>query len=710
MKKHFVVQSKSVFALLLLSALSSAAQAQRFWDTVQIGQNGWLFSGAEQGLWMDEKPADIQAALDTIVMVDRLLKKQNTQLVLALLPAKTRVYADQLPAGLAVPETVKNRYPNALESLQKQGVKVVNLDAVFEKASPEVGPLFQKLDHHWNPNGAKVAGQAVAEAIKAEVQDLPEVKYTLRDLPEAPYPTSSLKRGLSADLQKNYPSEAFRSFVADRLTESSLLGDDQPQIALVGSSFSDHTVGWPFDDALKFHLSRDVLNVAKQGQGPYTPVLNYFREASTREAQPRVLIWEFWEAFLINKGQARNNALLRLDLASNILGKCANGTGLTGTLSTDQSHWVLPVDGTRLNQYLHTELNTSGSNGVRLEIRSAQGIQRTVAIPTSPSQKTVMLDVPVYPMAGQQVSEIRIYAGQGTQSSLQDTQVCTLPEEAMQTLKPVDLKSWDAIKNDIHPEIAASGLDDLEKSGNRWGLGNATTFSFLLEQPAEATLNLSFLNKIADQGLTIELNGQVVKQVNPVLKDQLMQMSLSVSLGAGMNVLRLLPLDHNHGKTAFVPSEPRQLSLSFTRLGLVPVTPLDLKETNLIQTPSPTTMVISGWSTIEGGARRWALGPESTLTFSLNQAADLTLDATIYTPISDQSMGIAVNGQLLDTVQWSTAGQKNVRVKLPLKQGKNVVTFQYARWNGNPTSFAAADSRPMAVLFSAVVLRDGSVQ
>jgi alginate O-acetyltransferase complex protein AlgJ len=71
-----------------------------------------------------------------------------------------------------------------------------------------------------------------------------------------------------------------------------LFGDSgPPPLVLVGTSYSANP-NWSFVEALKLSLSQDVINYAREGQGPVAP-MKILLQKMDRAAPPPVVIWEF---------------------------------------------------------------------------------------------------------------------------------------------------------------------------------------------------------------------------------------------------------------------------------------------------------------------------------------------------------------------------------------------------------------------------------
>jgi alginate O-acetyltransferase complex protein AlgJ len=73
---------------------------------------------------------------------------------------------------------------------------------------------------------------------------------------------------------------------------------DQPTIpvVLVGTSYSAGEL-WNLEGALKTAVGADVLNVAKQGQGPLAPMQDLLDGPVIEQVRADVVVWEIPERY-----------------------------------------------------------------------------------------------------------------------------------------------------------------------------------------------------------------------------------------------------------------------------------------------------------------------------------------------------------------------------------------------------------------------------
>ncbi|MCG8481242.1 MAG: hypothetical protein MI724_19260 [Spirochaetales bacterium] len=264
---------------------------------VVVGREGWLYT--EEELRWDERDLQrVEHRLDWVVDAVRLTD-ERARIVVLLLPSKARVRPEPLSRS-AQSLAAHPRYEHALAAFRDRGIPVVDGRPALE------GDRFFRRDTHWRPEGAVAAAEAVGELVAVSfpsrfVDALATDEYTLRwDQPT----------NLAGDLMNFVPlgplasniglgPETYRPLRVEALGGEALGLFDTPDIpvTLVGTSFSADP-RWGFEDALRFVLSADVLNVAEAAAGPFVPMASYLSSDTIREIPPQLLIWEIPERYL----------------------------------------------------------------------------------------------------------------------------------------------------------------------------------------------------------------------------------------------------------------------------------------------------------------------------------------------------------------------------------------------------------------------------
>jgi alginate O-acetyltransferase complex protein AlgJ len=268
-------------------------------EGVLIGEEDWLYT-TEEFLYYPDGAEEIANKLRLIKNVRELLEVRDIELIVALVPAKARVYEEHL-GRLRLPEHSRARYEAFRARLLAEGIAAPDLAAPLQEAK-DAGEVFLRTDTHWTPLGARAAAQVLRDAAEGLGLELDRGEFTLRPAGEARYfgdllnflPLGNLQErlGPAPDIVARYELEEIESDL-----ESALFGDLSLPVVLVGTSYSAGEA-WRFDEALQEALGLSVLNVALEGQGPMIPMLRYLQDPAFAESPPEMIIWEMPERYL----------------------------------------------------------------------------------------------------------------------------------------------------------------------------------------------------------------------------------------------------------------------------------------------------------------------------------------------------------------------------------------------------------------------------
>lgn len=292
-----------------------------FWTAVQygllnegrqgvvVGRDGWLFTDEEFKAYTDADTL-LSRRFKEIEAINSYLRSRNVTLVLALIPAKARVYQQQL--GERKPDSLyESLYSNTLKYVAERRVLAPDLYQAMTTAAAETAQqfprpqLFLKTDTHWTPEGAAVAAAEIADVINRHAQLPPEgvARFKTELVTTREYRGDLLNYiplGPFAEWLGPAPDE-IRVYATHRaenaLTKDSLFADSGADVVLVGSSYSANTL-WNFTGALQQALNREVVNFAIEGKGPVLPLLEYLVSPDFNHRPPKILIWEFPERYL----------------------------------------------------------------------------------------------------------------------------------------------------------------------------------------------------------------------------------------------------------------------------------------------------------------------------------------------------------------------------------------------------------------------------
>jgi alginate O-acetyltransferase complex protein AlgJ len=268
-------------------------------EGVVVGRGGWLYSDEEFRLG---NGADDEVArnLTAIADVRDQLSARGVQLLVAVVPAKARIYPEHLRRSLP-PAAHASAYGRVQAMLQARAIPNAELLTPLRLGSKDA-ETYLRTDTHWTPYGARIAAAAIAEAIKPlGLPAIPAQKFRgvvdgraphhgdlLNFLPMTPWFASLLPP----------PDALERTHTEAPVATGDLLGDaPAPRIALVGTSYSANPL-WDFPGALQQALKEPVANYAKDGVGPFAPMQAYLASADLRDQPPRLVIWELPERYL----------------------------------------------------------------------------------------------------------------------------------------------------------------------------------------------------------------------------------------------------------------------------------------------------------------------------------------------------------------------------------------------------------------------------
>lgn len=268
---------------------------------VIVGQDGWFFTAEE---FKTVSTKDIDDAADRVASVKHDLETRGIRLVLAPLPAKSDLYAEEVPSFVRS-SAMADAYSAFSTALEQRGIAVADTRAAMLTAKP-FGEVFLKSDTHWSPAGAKAAAEAIQSSLQKNGVTLPSQELTAQwqtpvslwgDLTKfVTSPDYAPTVGLS---EESVP--IYRTAVNADASGADIFGDDAAvPVMLVGTSYSANE-NWSFADFLRQSLRADVVNVAKEGLGPGVPMMDLLAGSALDETAPTVVVWEFPVRYLGTK-------------------------------------------------------------------------------------------------------------------------------------------------------------------------------------------------------------------------------------------------------------------------------------------------------------------------------------------------------------------------------------------------------------------------
>lgn len=257
-------------------------------DGVVAGRDGWLFTQEEFDPASDFA---LDAMIALVADVKRDLAGLGVALIVVPVPAKIDIYRahGNADAGLAM----EMQYHAFRTRLDSAGIASVDTRPALAGAGDE--PVFLSRDTHWTPEGARRVAEAVAVAGM-----IPQGQTAFRKVPARPEEflgdlVSFVTSDALAPLVGLGP-ESVTPYVAEKVDAAAVgifaAGGPSVETVLVGTSYSANK-NWSFVPALQLATEQDILNLAKEGLGPVTPMQALLTDPSFAESPPARVIWEF---------------------------------------------------------------------------------------------------------------------------------------------------------------------------------------------------------------------------------------------------------------------------------------------------------------------------------------------------------------------------------------------------------------------------------
>ncbi len=267
-------------------------------EQVRVGSDGWLFL-TEELRFDSAADTNLTSRMSLLGNASRNLAQMGVKLVIALVPDKARVYAQQLPTGV-YPDYNQARYQNALLGLKREGVTVSDILTAMKPSALNT-EVYYRSDTHWNQRGAKCAAQAIAETLGQLQLTLEETRFSSSDNGAMVERSGDLLRLMGLEhvpnLLRPHPDTEIPVLTQQTSADAvaGLFGDASVPVVLTGTSYS---LRGNFHGFLQQALSAKVLNAAKDGGGFLQSTTNYLTDQSFKTAPPKVIVWELPERFL----------------------------------------------------------------------------------------------------------------------------------------------------------------------------------------------------------------------------------------------------------------------------------------------------------------------------------------------------------------------------------------------------------------------------
>ncbi len=740
-----------LFSLFLLSCglafaqsieLCQAAIEQGFYST----PNGFVFNDYDlkESFALEEH----SELLPYIAALGKAFEANSIVPVTALVPTRPMVYAEEM--GTTAFNTAKSwqSYQYFRNTFNQRGFLTPDLLFSFRTAESEGEKVFFKLDHHWAPEGAQIAAEEVRKALNflSSYQSLETTAYTAIAVKEESYRGSRIAEVDTICGTVDVADESYTRYTTqaeEAPAATNLFGDiKRPDVVYVGTSNGEENLN--FSGRLKETLGLNVLKANLVGGAAFTAIQNfiYSDDYQLDGYRPPFMVWEVninTTSIISDEILDFSDPLSYRQLIPSLYGQCENQSLLSsqGQTQLELSNDInLGIAGS--NYYLFVEADNNTLNEINVLVNYETGERETLRL-----LRPERLESPNrYFLEFSDFFEGNIKTVTVTTADPSvnlNAQVCNTGSSMPRV--------YDFQEADLLASIAAPGLDvigfDMPETENRsswrWAFGEQSELKFITEGAKPIKLELRLSSPIEEQAIDIVFNDQVLANLSQLGSGSSKELVLDAQ--AGLNRLELRFADWNTGKTTFEPNDTRPLSAVFSKLSLSPTqeavtvvedlqaaVEVSATETSIRQvTPNaggtapispiegldvariaePDSVVLDGFSRVEGQSGRWALGPESKLSFELEQDASLSIDMAIFNPIDQQSIEVLFNGTTIDSFE-TLADQVFLEkaYTLDASAGENSLSFVYSDWNGKDTVFSEGDSRPMSIFFSKLQLSD----
>ena len=289
-----------VACILLVSAAQASNYDCRNLDKIREmpvleGKSG-VFFRIQSDLRMDHRVSDEAIAL--LARLSQALEARGTLLIYLPVPTKGLAMPQMLPREAKLygfeAKIAARVFDDVVTRMNGVGVLAVNPLQNMQKLPSDERPFFQ-ADFHWTTSGARAAALAVGATL-AEHRVVENREKTRFQTHEIGMKTafSGQRRIMQKYCAKALPLPRVMGFETrkDQPVETlDLFGEQQVQVVLVGTSFSDSDIS-NFAGFLSQELGAEVQNHALTGGNQFGAITDYLISDEYNENPPKLLIWE----------------------------------------------------------------------------------------------------------------------------------------------------------------------------------------------------------------------------------------------------------------------------------------------------------------------------------------------------------------------------------------------------------------------------------
>lgn len=272
-----------------------------------VGRNGWIFSEWTVKQDWQEGPNARTMGLQRLVRLRDWLKAYDVDLLIAVPPAKLRIYPENFGTG-RLPDHLVRKYRDFCLDLDRLGLAHMDLERVLleEKRKARLPTtLYFPGDHHWSHLGCMVASQHIAEHLRARYPTWCDRARGgislegpfLEPAPRCLYGQLNFPKDLH---MPEFESSAMWWRVAEKVPFSDKERAESPFV-LASDSFALLRLAHTMRDFLEYFLRAPVNDCSKLGGEYQGALLRWVENPANLTRRPRCFIYVIWEPQIINR-------------------------------------------------------------------------------------------------------------------------------------------------------------------------------------------------------------------------------------------------------------------------------------------------------------------------------------------------------------------------------------------------------------------------
>ncbi len=302
--------------LLTYFCTSQPAQAEEWLECKALGDANsykgrralkYLVPGIKDWLFISKKDFMMDFSMEEesikgFQALQEKLKEKGTTLALVVPPQRGLIHADKIDMSQPRAKHYKNdlarkSFRDMIETLQESGLHIADAPDFLT-----ISNYGYPRDHHWNAAGAEIIAQQTASMIKKlpVYQELSKKEFVIKIGKEIDF-KGTFYTPIKEICDTALPPVKIKERISTTKTED-LFGNTQPDIVLVGTSFSEEGKSFAnFVGHLRVALSADIDNRAMGGGGVSKTLLKYLASDDFNKKPPKILIWEIPGFYHLNR-------------------------------------------------------------------------------------------------------------------------------------------------------------------------------------------------------------------------------------------------------------------------------------------------------------------------------------------------------------------------------------------------------------------------